>query len=169
MAGVSSLFARLYDRLYSVADDCLRRGRDHSLQPAGVVHEAYLRLVDCESLGVADRSRFLAAAARTMRQVVVDHARRRRAHKRGGGGGWQRITWCEAVAPVAGPRLDLLALDQALDELAAAHPRAAKIVELRFFGGMAEREIAAHLSLSRTTVQGEWRFARAWLHEVVDG
>ena len=144
-----------------------RHGRDHTLQPSAVVHEAYLRLAGKDPITYGDRPRFLAMAARAMHEVLVDHARRRDARKRGGGR--QRVTLVESMVGSQPNAVDILALDEALEELAQNHERPTKIVKLRFFGGLTEQEISAELSLSRTTVQGEWRFARAWLYQRLAG
>lgn len=167
-SAVEGLFAGLYDELCGVAARCLRReAREHTLAPPGVVHEAFLRLnEDPASLSDAERTRFLAVAAHTMRQVLVDHARRRTTEKRGGR--WGRITLSDDVAVTGGSSVDFVALDEALTALAVEHERAARIVEMRFFGGMQETEVARGLGVSRTTVQGDWRFARAWLHRELD-
>ncbi|MBT8467434.1 MAG: sigma-70 family RNA polymerase sigma factor, partial [Deltaproteobacteria bacterium] len=138
----------------------------HTLMPSAVVNEAYLRLRDRASLFDGGQTQFLAIATRTMHQVLVDHARRRGARKRGGG--WDRISISDSVGATDHQLLNTLALEQALEKLAVDHARAARIVELRFFAGLEEREIAAELDVSRTTVQGEWRFARAWLHRELD-
>ncbi len=140
-----------------------RAGRDHTLQPSAIVNEAYLRLARQDPVTFGDRPRFMAMAARAMHEVLVDHARRRMAAKRGGGR--RRVTLVDSLPGEQRNPIDLLALDEVLEELAREHERPAKIVELRFFGGLTEQEIAAELCLSRTTVQGEWRFARAWLHD----
>lgn len=166
--GARLLFARLYDELLRAAEDRLRREpAHHTLQPAAVVHEAYMRLSDGVSLSETERTRFLAVAGRTMQQVLVDHARRRGSQKRGAR--WHRITLSESVAPAGKTEIDVLVLDQALAQLSRVHERAARIVELRFFGGLEEREVARELGVSRTTVQAEWRLARAWLHRELGG
>ncbi len=157
------MFDSLYGELQRIATACLRRERPgHTLIPAAIVHEAYLRLRGMATLAECGKTRFLAVAASSIREVLVDHARHRQALKRGGG--WDRVSISEATGEQAPLAFEVLALEQALTKLAIDYPRAAKIVELRFFGGLEEREIAIELSLSRTTIQAEWRFARAWLH-----
>ena len=149
----------VYADLRAVAEREMRReAAGHTLQPTALVHEAYLRLAGAAG-NAADRTHFLAIAARAMRQVLVDHARRRDAAKRGGGA--PPVTLTDAVG--AGP-LDLdelLALDRALDTL---DPRQRQVVECRFFAGMEESEIATALGLSERTVRRDWAKARAWLY-----
>jgi RNA polymerase sigma factor (TIGR02999 family) len=131
-----------------------------TLTPTALVHEAYLRLVDPESTGWTGRSEFFIAAARSMRDVLVEQARRKASLKRGGGlhatGGVEEL----AIEP---PSVDLLALDAVLGELEAENPRKAEIVQLRYFAGLTDEEIAEVLGCSTRTVERDWRFARAWL------
>jgi RNA polymerase sigma factor (TIGR02999 family) len=152
------LFPILYGELRRQAARYMRRERQrHTLQPSGLVHEAYLRLAGAPEADWHSRAHFFAIAARVMRQVLVDHARRRGAAKRGG----QLVTLVDADAPVL--PVDLLDLEDALTELSALDPRQARVVELRFFGGMGVEETAEVLSLSARTVKREWQTARAWL------
>jgi len=139
-----------------------RERRDHTLQPTALVHEAYLRLLRDESVAWQNRAQFFAIAARLMRQVLVDHARERQAAKRPAAA--VRVNLDDQIG--AQPPLDceLLLLNQALDELASLDPRQAQIVELRYFGGMSEQDVAQVLSLSRSTITREWQTARAWLY-----
>jgi RNA polymerase sigma factor (TIGR02999 family) len=133
-----------------------------ALEPTELVHEAWVRLVSAERLQFADETHFRAVAAMTMRRVLIDGARCRRREKRGGGA--LCITLSEAVAPASTLRvLDASALDEALTRLAALDAREARVVELRFFAGLDEVEIARVLRVSRRTVQSEWAHARAWL------
>jgi RNA polymerase sigma factor (TIGR02999 family) len=134
-----------------------RERRHHSLQPTALVHEAYLRLAAGHALEWRDRDQFFAIAAHVMRQVLVDHARRRRAAKREG----VHVTLGEADAAMA--PLDVLDLEDALKELGRLDSRQARVVELRFFGGLGVEETAEALGLSPRTVKREWRTARAWL------
>lgn len=139
-----------------------RERADHTLQPTALVNEAFLRLSKSRNLEGADRLGLLEAAAVAMRRILVEHARRKKAEKRGGA--WERVTLMgivEEAGSVDG--VDLLALQEALSEFEALDPRAARIVELRFFGGMTGDEIAEHLSVSRNTVVRELTMARAWL------
>ncbi len=140
----------------------------HTLQPTALVHEAFLRLTG--SPGVpADRSEFIALAATSMRRVLVDHARARRAAKRGGD---RRrappLALDGAAAKWDQPQVDLLALDEALEKLAALDPRQARIVELRFFGGLGVEAAAQVLGVSTRTVEADWRMARAWLRRELE-
>jgi RNA polymerase sigma factor (TIGR02999 family) len=134
--------------------------RDHTLQPTALVHEAYLRLAGHRA-GFRSRIHFYGAAAQAMRRILVDHARGRGAQKRG-----QRdpLVDLEKLVGVGVERpIELVALDEGLDRLAAVAPRAAKVVELRFFGGLSVADAAAFLDISPATVKREWTFARAWL------
>ncbi len=135
--------------------------KDHTLEPTALVHEAYLRLAHDPAFASLERERFLALAARVMRQVLVDSARAREASKRGGG--LQRITLEGGEAAVLEGGVDLLALDEALKNLANLDARQHRIVEMRFFGGMTVEEVARVLCLSKRTVEAEWALARAWL------
>lgn len=159
------LFPILYGELRRQAAFFMRRERRaHTLQPSGLVHEAYLRLRGAPGLDWNDRQHFLAIAARVMRQVLVDHARRRHAAKREG----VHVTFTEGQAPAEA--LDLLDLESALEELAALDERQARVVELRFFGGLDVEESADALGLSPRTVKREWQTARAWLqHRLTRG
>jgi RNA polymerase sigma factor (TIGR02999 family) len=152
------LFPILYDELRRLAARYMRRERRaHTLQPSGLVHEAYLRLAGAPDCDWHSRAHFFAIAARVMRQVLVDHARKRGAAKREG----QLVTLQDVDAPAL--PVELLDLDDALRELAALDPRQARVVELRFFGGLDVEETAEVLDLSARTVKREWRTARAWL------
>jgi RNA polymerase sigma factor (TIGR02999 family) len=156
----------VYDELRHLARDYLRRERaGHTLQPTGLVHEAYLRLVDQTSATWQNRAHFFSVAARVMRRVLVDYAREHRAQKRGGH--LEKVEFDEALAPSIDKSLDLVALDEALQELTALDPRQSQIVELRFFGGMTVEEIAELLDVSPRTVKREWRLAKAWLRREV--
>jgi RNA polymerase sigma factor (TIGR02999 family) len=157
------LLTTLYADLHLLAQSYLREERpDHTLQPTALVHEAYLRLRRERTSDWDDRGGLLAACAQAMRRILVDHERSRRRLKRGGG--WRRLR-IDVAGAVAGERaVDLLALDSALDRLAAVDPVRASIVELRFFGGLTTPQIALHLGLSAPTVNRYWHLARAWLH-----
>jgi RNA polymerase sigma factor (TIGR02999 family) len=165
--GDSSALERLVPLVYADLRRVARRrlnaeGRDHTLSPTALVHEAYLRLVDQHSVRWQNRAQFFAVASELMRRILVDHARRRGAAKRGGG--TVRLSLDAALAQWESPGLDLLQLDDALRELAALQPRSARVVEVRFFGGLSIEETAAALDLSRATVEREWAAARAWLY-----
>jgi len=156
------LLPLVYRELRALAGQVFRdQRRDQTLQPTALVHEAFLRLVDQERLGVGDRAHFRALVARAMRQVLTDHARRRRAHKRGGAA--RRTVLVDAAAPEAGAGLDLLVLDEVLAQLEQLDARQHRVVELRFFAGLEMEEIARVLDVSLSTVEREWRAARAWL------
>jgi RNA polymerase sigma-70 factor, ECF subfamily len=153
----------IYQELRRQAARSLRRERrDHTLPATAIVHETYLRLVGDGSPWV-DRAHFFGVAARVMRQVLVDHARRRGAAKRGGS--WSRVSveGMGVAPPARESELDVVVLDQALGELAALDPGKARVVELRFFGGLSLEETAETLGVSASTVTREWRMARAWL------
>lgn len=140
-----------------------RERRDHTLQPTALVNEAYLRLAGSLDLDWHSRAQFFAIAARVMRQVLVDHARRRKAAKREG----LHVTLTDVEAPRV--PLELLDLENALQELLALDPRQARVVELRFFGGLDVEETASVMGLSPRTVKREWRTARAWLQHQLLG
>ena len=161
-AAGEKLVPLVYDELKRQAARYLRRERrDHTLRPTALVHEAYLRLVGQDRVAWKSRAQFFGVAAQVMRRVLVDHARQRAAAKRAGG--WCRITLDEGLgAPV--PDLDLVALEDALGELAALDPDKVRIVELRFFGGLSLEETAEVLEVSPSTVTREWRMIRAWLY-----
>ena len=156
-------FARVYDELRRLAAVALRNERpDHTLQPTALVHEAYLRLVDIPGNAWKDRTHFLALASRAMRRILVDHARTRKALKRGGGdvGALDELDF-PIVDPT--PTVDVVLLDTALDRLASLDNRQARIVELRFFGGLSVEETGAVIGASPRTVKRDWQLARAWL------
>ncbi|MEM1177978.1 MAG: ECF-type sigma factor [Acidobacteriota bacterium] len=155
----------VYASLRERAEGYLRRERQgHTLQATDLVHEVFLRLVDAD-VSWQDRAHFLAVAAGSMRRILVDHARARRRDKRGGEQSAVHLTGDRFVAGRRGPpEEDLLALDAALDELAGHDPAKARIVELSFFGGLTVREIAEAVGGSKSGVQRDLAFARAWLH-----
>ena len=166
-AALDRLLPVVYDELAGIAHHALRAERvDHTLQTRGLVHEAYIRLVDAD-IPFQDRAHFMAIAARTMRRVLVDYARSRVRQKRGGGA--MRVDLDRVEVPVPGDRLGLLQLHDALDRLATFDPRKAEIVELHFFGGLTYDETAAAVGLSAATVDRELRMARAWLKVEMNG
>jgi RNA polymerase sigma-70 factor (ECF subfamily) len=143
----------------------VRERREHTLQPTALVNEAFLRLADAQRIRWQDRAHFLGIAARLMRRVLVDHARVRGAGKRGGGA--QKVSLDDALALAPEPAVDVLALDRALEGLAAVDARKAQVIELRFFGGLSVEETAEVLHVSTDTVKRDWRMAKAWLlHEL---
>lgn len=160
---LATLLPLVYDELKRVAASHLRRERpDHTLQATALVHEMYVRLVDRSALTWENRAHFFGVAAQAMRQILVDHARSRGASKRGGQR--HRVTLDEALAVSAEPSIELLAIDEALIALAELDPAQARLVELRYFGGLTVEETAEVLDVSPTTVKREWRLAKAWLH-----
>ena len=162
-AARDQLFVVVYDELRRRASAQLRRERQgHTLRPTALVHEAYLRLMGQDRVKWQNRSQFFAIASEMMRRVLVDHARERKAGKRGGAA--VRVALAEDVAATEAREVDLIALDGALDELAAMDARQSRVVELRFFGGLETAEIADVLDVSRATVDRDWRFARTWLY-----
>lgn len=156
------LASLLYSELHELARrEMGRERRDHTLQPTALVNEAYLRLFGGGGEPFQDRESFFAAAANTLRRVLVDHARRRGREKRGGGHARVPLEGLELAAPLEDE--DLLALDESLGALAAFDPNKARIVELRFFAGLSAAEVGRVLGASESTIRREWRVARAWL------
>ena len=166
---------QVYDELRRLAANYLRRERPgQTLQATALVHEAFLRLSKEKNHPWKNRTHFLAIAALSMRQILVQRARARDAEKRGGGA--EKISLDEAVMSRRSPEgesgpgaVDVLALDSALEKLAALDPQQAKIVELRYFGGMTVEEVAEALDISPATVKRHWTVARAWLHKELTG
>lgn len=157
------LMPLVYDELRVLAERTLRHERSgHTLQGTALVHEAYLKLVDQRQVRWQDRAHFFAVAAQLMRRILVDHARRHGAVKRGSGEPRLPLDQADAPAPTA-PLVDWLALDRALDRLAARDDRQARTVELRFFGGLTIEETAEVLQVSPATVKNDWHLARGWL------
>jgi RNA polymerase sigma factor (TIGR02999 family) len=165
-AALDQLMPLVYDELHQLADRYMRGERpDHTLQATALVHEAYLRLVELENIQWQDRAHFFAVAARMMRRVLVDYARHRRARNREASESTLPLDDVATLAQAQEPAL--LALDEALTSLEAIDPRKCHIVEFKFFGGLTNEESAEVLAVSPTTVEREWRLARAWLfHEM---
>ena len=165
------LFVAVYDRLRALAARYLRAERGgHTLQPTALVHEAYLRLVGGRAVKFDGRTHFFAIAARAMRQVLVDHARGRAAAKRGRDP--ERVTLADTLGLVANQearQLDVLALDDVLRRLERLDPRQARVVELRYFGGLTIAEAAGALGVSTRTVEDDWAMARPWLARELSG
>ncbi len=160
---LEALIPLVYDELHGLAERYLaQEDSAHTLQPTAVVHEAYLRLVDQKRVTWKNREHFFAVAAQAMRRLLVDHARRRDAQKRGGAA--TRVPLEEAAPTVAPREADVVALDRALEKLAALDARQAKIVELRYFGGLTLDETADVLGTSPSTVGRAFRLAKAWLY-----
>ena len=162
---LQALIPLVYQELRRIAQQHLKQERPgHTLQSTALVHEAYLRLMKQGPVDVEHRPHFLAVASRLMRQILVDHARGHRAAKRGGG---IKLELNDAMNAYKPQNLDLLALDNALNELAKMDPQQSRIVELRFFGGLSIDETAEIVGVSPTTVKREWATARAWLKRAV--
>jgi RNA polymerase sigma factor (TIGR02999 family) len=158
----------LYEELHRLASHYLsREATGHTLQPTALVHDAYLRLVDQRRVDWRNRAQFLGLAANMMRRILVNHARDRAVQKRGGGAVAVSLSLVEA--PAGRPDVELIALEDALQRLAALDERKSKVVELKFFGGLTIEEIAEVLQISGATVEREWAFARAWLYEAIEG
>jgi RNA polymerase sigma-70 factor, ECF subfamily len=157
----------VYAELRKVAGAQLRRERaGHSLQATALVHEVYLRLVNVNRMTLESRAHFMAVAARLMRQILVDHARRRLTGKRGGRATMVSLDGVSpAVNPVGPTNIDVLALDEALGELASFDAQQCRIVEMRFFAGLTIDEAAHALGISTATVEREWAVAKAWLYQ----
>ncbi len=159
------LLPLVYDELRLLARRYLSRERPgHTLQPTALVHEAYIKLVDQSRVDWQGRTHFFAVGARVMRNLLIDHARAKGRAKRGGDR--HRVTLAEGMTPFNNGELDidqLLAVNEGLDRLAELDERQAKVVELRFFGGLTVPEVALVLGVSRRTVEGDWTHARAWL------
>ncbi len=166
--GYEMLLPLLYDELKGMAGSYLRHERqNHTLQPTALVHEAYMKLVHKSGQKLENRRHFLAIAARAMRQILVDYARSQKAVKRGGGA--LKLTIDENNAPSTESDIDLISLSDAITELEKFDVRKAKVVEMRFLGGLTHREIALELNISHKTVEADWYFARAWLRRAMGG
>jgi len=161
-SGVAQLLPLVYDELRALAQSYFKLERkDHTLEPTALVHEAFVRLVDQTRVEWKSRAHFFAVAAMAMRRILADHARRHRAQKRGGDR--NRVSLTTIATPSGHNAVDIVNLDDALNDLATLDPRQYRIVELRFFGGLAVDEVATVLGVSKTTVESDWRMARAWL------
>lgn len=167
-AALERLMPLVYDELRRLARSYMRSERaGHTLQTTALVHEAYLRLIDAGRVPVESRTSFFAVAARLMRQILVDFARARGYQKRGGGA--HQVSLDEAMIIGQPEDEDLIALDEALGELAEIDERKGRVVELRFFGGLTEAETAEALKVSAETVRRDWRLARSWLRLRLSG
>jgi RNA polymerase sigma-70 factor (ECF subfamily) len=152
----------IYDELHQIAARAMRGERPgHSLQTTGLIHEAYLRLIDDAKFKVESRGHFFALASIQMRKVLVDHARARKAARRGGGAIHESVDRIDIASE--GRSIDLLLLDESLQELEKLDPRAAKIVELKYFGGLTDDEAAETLLITPRMVRRDWEYARGWL------
>ncbi len=162
-AAESELIPLIYNQLRAIARNQMGRERpDHSLQATILVHEAFMKLVGNSQIDWCNRAHFFALASRVMRRILVDHARAARAQKRPGA--MQKVELESALVFVEGQAADFLALDEALDRLAAWDPRQCRVVEMHFFGGLGFGEIAEVLSISDRTAKRDWTMARAWLY-----
>jgi len=160
--GVTELVVLLYSELRSLASHYLRRERsDHTLQTTALVHEAYLRLADQKQVVWKNREQFMGVAAQLMRRILVDYSRGHDAKKRGRG--FEKVYLEEAEVVSLGRGSDVVALDEALNRLAKFDPQQARLVEMRFFGGLSLEEAAGVLGISRTTVKRNWNLSKAWL------
>jgi RNA polymerase sigma factor (TIGR02999 family) len=167
-AALESLTPLVYAELRRMARRSMRRENPgHTLQPTALVNEAYLRLVDIAQVRWQDRAHFFAVAAQTMRRILVDAARARVAGKRGGGA--VHVNLDESIDAMPDRGSQLVALDDALEALARLDPRKAKVIEMRFFGGLSVEETAEVLRISADTVMRDWKMARAWLMRELAG
>jgi len=165
-SAADALLPVVYDELRQAAGHLMNAERsDHTLEPTALVHEAYLKLIDQTRVQWQGRAHFFAVAAQAIRRILVDHARAKGRAKRGGGR--SRLSLDEAVVASFERSVDMLALDEALEALAETHPRHARIVEARFFGGLTIEETATVLGISTATVEREWRYARAVLFRML--
>jgi RNA polymerase sigma factor (TIGR02999 family) len=161
-AVAAKLMPLVYEDLRRLARKYFRHERpDHTLQPTALVHEAYIRLVDQTRVSWQDRTHFFAVAAKVMRRILVDYARARQRARRGGKR--RRIEFDSELSPANLAEFDILAMHEAVEQLAVLDKRQAQIVEMRFFAGMTVDEVAEALGVSRRTVEGDWTHAKAWL------
>lgn len=167
-AALDQLMPLVYSELRRLATNYLRRERQgHTLQPTALVNEAYLKLVDQRNAKWQNRAQFFGISAQLMRRILVDHARQHRAAKRGGSE-QQRLSITSAEKFAKQSEIDLLALNEALDELTKMDPQQARIVELKFFGGLSIEETAEVLGIGHATVERDWKMARAWLRRQLE-
>jgi RNA polymerase sigma factor (TIGR02999 family) len=167
-SALDELYPLVYDELHRLARryiSCERKG--HTLQTTALINEAYVRLVDQRNVRWANRSHFFAISAQIMRRILIDHARRHAYAKRGGGA--QQVSLDEAATVTPDQSLELIRLDEALNSLSELDPRRGQVVELRFFGGLNNEEIAGVLKVSENTVTRDWNMARAWLYQQLTG
>lgn len=165
---LDKLYPLVYDELRRMAHRYMSRERKgHTLQTTALINEAYLRLVEQRNVHWENRAHFFGISAQIMRRILIDHARRYDYAKRGGGA--QRVSLDEAAVVAKERAAELLDLDEALNRLAAVDPRRSRVVELRFFGGLDNEEIAWLLKISPNTVTRDWKMARAWLYRELSG
>jgi len=159
---LAQLTAVVYDELHRIASRHMRAERDgHMLQTTALLNEAYVKLVDCSQVRWQNRAHFFAMAAQLMRRILVDFARSSGYQKRGGD--WRRVTLADEIHDGVAADNDIVAIDEAVDALAEFDSRKARVVELRFFGGLNHEEIAEALQISTDTVTRDWKAAKAWL------
>jgi RNA polymerase sigma factor (TIGR02999 family) len=163
-SALDELYPLVYDELHRLARRYMSRERKgHTLQTTALINEAYVRLVDQRNVHWANRSHFFAISAQIMRRILIDHARRHAYAKRGGGA--QQVSLDEALTISSARGSDLLRLDEALKILSEMDSRRSQVVELRYFGGLNNEEIAGVLNVSENTVTRDWNMARAWLYQ----
>jgi RNA polymerase sigma factor (TIGR02999 family) len=164
-AALDELLPLVYDELRRLAGRYMRReSQDHTLQASALVNEAFLRLVDQKRVKWQNRAHFFGVAAQIMRRILVDHARNRLRAKRGGGA---KVVSLADTAGVSTEIAEVIALDDALKNLTAIDERKSRIVEMKFFGGLTNEEVAEVLNVTTRTVEREWRKAKAWLHRAI--
>jgi RNA polymerase sigma factor (TIGR02999 family) len=167
-AALDKLYPLVYDELHRLARHYMSRERQgHTLQTTALINEAYVRLVDQKQVRWANRSHFFAISAQIMRRILIDHARRHAYAKRGGGA--RQVSLEETAAVLRDRSGELIRLDEALKSLAEVDPRRSQVVELRYFGGLSNEEIAGVLKISENTVTRDWNLARAWLYQQLGG
>ena len=167
-SALDELYSLVYDELHRLARRYMSRERKgHTLQTTALINEAYVRLVGQKNVHWANRSHFFAISAQIMRRILIDHARRHAYAKRGGGA--QQVSLEEAAVVTPDQSGELLRLDEALKSLAEMDPRRSQVVELRYFGGLNNEEIAGVLNVSENTVTRDWNMARAWLYQQLGG
>jgi RNA polymerase sigma factor (TIGR02999 family) len=167
-SALDELYPLVYNELHRLARRYMSRERKgHTLQATALINEAYVRLVDQKNVQWANRSHFFAISAQIMRRILIDHARRHGYAKRGGGA--HQVSLEEAATVVPDQSQELLRLDEALKSLAEMDPRRSQVVELRYFGGLNNEEIADVLQISENTVTRDWNMARAWLYQQLTG
>lgn len=166
-SALDELYPLVYDELHRLARRYMSRERKgHTLQTTALINEAYVRLVG-QKVNWANRSHFFAISAQIMRRILIDHARRHAYAKRGGGA--QQVSLEEAATVTPDQSAELIRLDEALTSLAEMDPRRSQVVELRYFGGLNNEEIAGVLNVSENTVTRDWNMARAWLYQQLTG
>lgn len=167
-AALDELYPLVYDELHRLARRYMSKERKgHTLQTTALINEAYVRLVDQRNVQWANRSHFFAISAQIMRRILIDHARRHAYAKRGGGA--RPVSLDETAVLAQGDFSEFIRLDEALKSLAQLDPRRSQVVELRYFGGLNNEEIAGVLNISENTVIRDWNMARAWLHRQLTG